>query len=461
MKRTGRLWVVAAAVACLVACGPKTKQSPLSGTAAVQDALRKQLATPEQLTDARRARDRVALAPGESVWLQAGTSKVLQLPRTVTRVSVGNPDIASVVVLGSRTVLVNAAPPTDGGQPATSMDGQTQTMGVSSFAPSPVRTGTARGPLVPPSVSQTTLIFWGPDDRPETHSLVVANFVGQQVMLEVTVAELNRTALEEHGIDIRQIGSSFASAYFMGGGLGPAIPGFATTVPPVPPVPLLPLTLGAESPNFVFRLPKNDITGFITLLQSEGMANILAQPTLLALSGQKAVFQVGGEIPIRIVTGFVADVEFKPFGTIVEFLPQVTEDGDILLTVEPEVSAPDFTNQVEDIPTFRTRRASTSVKLRDGETLAIGGLIQKVRRERVRGVPYLQDIPVLGYVFRETSFTEENTELVVIVTPRLAQPVPPGEPYELPTDRGPLTNEDIRTKPDEAEATRPRIPGIP
>ena len=229
-------------------------------------------------------------------------------------------------------------------------------------------------------MAETTLIFWGGDAAPDAHTLTVAGFIGEQVMLDVTVAEVNRTKLEQHGIDFRQIAEKFASAYFMGGGLGPAVPGFATTTPPIPPVPELPLSLGADRPNFVFRLPNQNITALIQFLQSNGLATIIAQPTILALSGQEALFQVGGEIPIRIVTGFVADVEFKPFGTIVQFLPRVSEEGDILLTVTPEVSQADFNSPVDGIPTFRTRRASTSAKLRDGETLVLGGLTQTTRR---------------------------------------------------------------------------------
>src|SRR5207245_5408563 len=134
-----------------------------------------------------------------------------------------------------------------------------------------------------------------------------------------------------------------------------------------------------------------NITALVQWLQAEGLATILAQPKLVAMSGQNAVFQVGGEIPIRIATGFATDVVFKPFGTIVTFVPRVTEEGDILLTVTPEVSQADFTSLVEGIPSFRTRRASTAARLHDGETLLIGGLLQNQRSENVIGVPYLQD----------------------------------------------------------------------
>jgi pilus assembly protein CpaC len=392
------------------------------------------------------------LAPGEAIWLQSGKSRVIQLSHAVTRVSIGNPDLAGVVVLSPRTILVNAKElpqqlGNDNDQGNT-MTGQGQRFGV--LSPKTL--------TPPPRMLETSIIVWDSANHADTHTLVVSDFLGQQVLLEVTVAELNRTALEERGIDFRQIGSAFASGYWMGGsGLGPQVPGFATTVPPVPPVGFLPLTFDQGRPQFVFNLPKENITGAINMLQTEGLATILAQPKILALSGQNAVFQVGGEIPIRIVTSFVADVEFKPFGTLVNFLPRITEEGDIVLTVTPEVSQPDFNSEVEGIPTFRTRRASTSARMRSGETLVLGGLVQDERIERVRGIPYLKDVPYLGYFFRNTQYSDEKTELMVIVTPHLVTPIGTNTPVD-DFDYDPLTKGDVKTKRDPAEVTRPRFP---
>src|SRR5207249_293137 len=157
------------------------------------------------------------------------------------------------------------------------------------------------------------------------------------------------------------------------GGVGPASGG---QVPPGQNQPLLPIATSDAAPVYAFNLPKTDITAFVQALQTEGLATVLAQPKILAMSGQNAVFQVGGEIPIRITTAFTTDIEYKPFGTLVNFIPRVSDEGDITLTVTPEVSEPDFSNTVEGIPIFRTRRASTSTRLRNGQTLVIGGLLQ-------------------------------------------------------------------------------------
>jgi pilus assembly protein CpaC len=382
---------------------------------------------------------------GETIWIQSGKSRILQFTSPIQRVSIGNPDIAGVVVLGPRTVMVNAKvlPRPQGSGGADAMELRLASVSNRPFTAEPL-------------MAETTLAVWEAGaPQPAVRTITVSESTNQQVLLEVTVAEINRTALEDHGIDIRQIGEKFASAYFLGGGLLPT----GVSFPPQIGQPLLPIGIGADGPNFVFRIPEYDITGFITVLQREGLASILAQPKILAMSGQPAVFQVGGEIPIRIVSGFAADVQFKPFGTLVNFVPRVSDEGDIVLTVTPEVSQPDYANKVEDVPSFITRRASTSARLRTGETLVVGGLLQDRRVERVRGIPYLMNIPALGYIFRNTSYDREKTELLIIVTPKLASPLAPGTDLALPTDRPPLQYNEIKTQPNPAEVTRPRVPG--
>jgi Flp pilus assembly secretin CpaC len=444
---------VLTAMAALQACNPrmtplsdqfKESMADWSAGKAVDDGLRRQIQAPEQSDSAGGSP--TVLAPGMPVWIQAGKSRIVQFQTPVRRVSISNPELAGIVVLGPTTLLINAKAPKDAPAPqALPFAAQSQDFGVVS--------ATTLTP--PPTVHETSLVVWDQSGIPSSHTIFVADFIDRQVMLEVTVAEVNRTSLEQHGIDFRQVGSTFSSNMFMGGGFGP-LEGLIVPIDDA----VSPLAQGLDRPNFAFRLPKDDITALIQVLQSEGMATILAQPKLLALSGQYAVFQVGGEIPIRIISAFVAEVEFKPFGTLVNFLPRVSEEGNIILTVTPEVSQPEFNNRVEGIPTFRTRRASTTARLGDGETLVIGGLMQTQRIEEVRGIPYLQDIPLVGFAFRNTNFFDEVTELMVIVTPHIVNPIAAGEMLSLPTDRPPLSNEEIRTKPEPFKATRPRFPGL-
>ena len=409
---------------------------------AVSDGIEKELMP----AGTEKKADGAPLEPGEPIWIRSGKTRILQLRGTVRRVSIGNPDLAGLVVLGPRTVMVNAKDLPKGG-------------GGEAAAPRAAGMVTGRTLTPEPHVAETTLVVWdGPGEAPDIHTLVIADFIDRQVMLEVTVAELNRTAMEDHGLNFRNMANSFVSAYFMGGGVGPLSGG---QVPPGQNQPLLPIRTSDAAPVYAFNLPKTDITAFVQALQTEGLATILAQPKLLAMSGQNAVFQVGGEIPIRVATGFSADIQFKPFGTLINFVPQVSDEGDIMLTVTPEVSQPDFNSPVEGIPSFRTRRASTSTRLRNDETLVIGGLLQTNRTESVSGVPYLQNLPLVGYIFRNTHYERQVTELMVIITPHLVHALPPGEDLTLPTDRGPLTSEEMKTKRDPAEVTRPRVPGMP
>ncbi len=445
--RPGRaISTVAASIVVLSSCS-MNRNAPVSkdfdeasgrpgATSTVTEGMQKETIPAEAAAAPSRAG--AMLEPGEAIWVRSGKSRVLQLKNAIKRVSLGDPSLAGIVVLGPRTIMVNAkeVPPIPGG-------------GGGGGAGATVGAVTGKTLTPEPHMAETTLILWDGSQTPDIHSLFIADFVDQQILLEVSVADLDRTALEEHGIDFRNAANAFVSAYFMGGGAGP-LGSFDPTATPLP------------RPTYAFNLPNNEnITAIIQLLQEEGLATILAQPKLVAMSGQNAVFQVGGEIPIRIATGFAADVVFKPFGTIVTFVARISDEGDILLTVTPEVSSPDFAHQVDGIPSFVTRRVSTATRLRNGQTLVIGGLLQRSRNELVSGVPYLQDIPAVGYLFRHTTYTDEVKELLVVVTPHLVAPMKPGTEVALPTDHPPLSYEDIRTKADPAEVTRPRIPGLP
>ncbi len=393
-----------------------------------------------------------SLRGGDTIWIQSGKSRVLELPYNVTRVSIGNPDLAGVVVLGPRSILINAKElptnPNDSGASSVSRSG---ILSSRTFTP-------------PPNMAETTVILWDAGNHTDAHTVFVTDFLAEQVLLEVTIAELNRTKMEVRGVDFQSLGTDPRFGYWLGGGpvpqltnfqptvLSPGADGFIGAIP-------FPLAVGgAENPTFVFQSKDGNLTALVTMLQTEGLATILAQPKIMALSGQNAVFQVGGEIPIRIVTSFSAEIEFKAFGTLVNFTPRITDNGDIILTVTPEVSQPDFNSLVEGVPTFRTRRASTSAKLREGETLVLGGLTQHSRIEQERGIPYVKDIPWVGQLFRDTMVTDEVNELMVIVTPHLVKNMPPETDLDLPTDRGPLTRDDVKTKPEEGTVTQPRLP---
>ena len=176
------------------------------------------------------------------------------------------------------------------------------------------------------------------------------------------------------------------------------------------------------------------------VVERNGLGKILAEPTLVARSGEMASFLAGGEVPIPIAQGGAfgsITIEFKKFGVGVAFTPTVLGPDRIHLEVAPEVSEPDFNIGTEvdgtRVPGFVTRRASTSVELKDGQSFAIAGLLSDVVRSAAAKYPLLGDIPVLGALFRSTQFQKNETELVIIVTPQLVKPLGP-PPHRLPTD---------------------------
>lgn len=265
----------------------------------------------------------------------------------------------------------------------------------------------------------------------------------QQVMLEVRFAEVNRTAGKDIGV------SAFANS---DNGKFRSVTGSGAQLVPDPDTGEGLLKLSAITDAFgIFRqrfsIGKLNIDATLNALESRGMAKTLAQPTLVALSGERASFLAGGEFPVPVAQQSSAGggngnqaitVEFKPFGVSLGFTPTVLGDKTISMIVEPEVSALDPTASITVgnivIPGLRTRRASTTLELRDGESFAIAGLLQKDFETTIKQVPILGSLPIIGSLFRSSGFKKGETELLIVVTPRLVAPIKPSQ-VRLPTDR--------------------------
>lgn len=262
----------------------------------------------------------------------------------------------------------------------------------------------------------------------------VINLLGvrdnQQVMLEVKIAEVNRTEAEKLGFDfqgaLRKSGSAWTQ--IMGGLIGGSPASLLLGKNPVSTG--LPFA-SSEGGSFLIDAEKKD-----------NVIKILAEPNIVAISGQEASFLVGGEIMIPVTSGVGGAVRLqsKQFGVGLIFQPTVLEEGRINLRVNPEVSELVSFQQVAStglgaivaVPTFKTRRISTTVQLRDGQSLAIGGLLQDNFREQIRRFPMLGEVPVLGALFSSSDYLMDKTELMIIVTPRLVQPLQPD--HGTPTD---------------------------
>jgi pilus assembly protein CpaC len=190
---------------------------------------------------------------------------------------------------------------------------------------------------------------------------------------------------------------------------------------------------------FLFR-PDINLGAAIKALQQRNVLQILAEPNVMAMNGTEASFLAGGEFPFPVVQGGAAvgavTIQFKEFGIRLNFKPDIMPDGLIRLKVSPEVSALDFANSLSisgfTIPSLTSRKATTEVELRDGQSFAIAGLIDNRLSEIVQKVPVLADVPILGNFFKSRAQNKNNTELLVMITPKLVAPLSPSQVPPLP-----------------------------
>src|SRR5690606_15206076 len=193
--------------------------------------------------------------------------------------------------------------------------------------------------------------------------------------------------------------------------------------------------------NLVARSATHNWFGNLSLLQNNGMARVLAEPTLVALSGQSASFLAGGELPIPVPQGLgTTTIEFKPFGIGLTVSPTVLSPDRIALKVAPEASELDYANAIPVIngdqttlmPALRTRKADTMIELGDGESFVISGLVSRETIASVSKVPFLGDLPIIGAFFRSMQYSQDERELVIVVTPHLVKPLARGTKVPLP-----------------------------
>ncbi|WP_338502759.1 type II and III secretion system protein family protein [Sphingomonas kaistensis] len=387
-------------------------------------------------------------------------SQVLRTDRPFAKALIGNPEIADVLPLTSSSLYVLGKK--TGTTSLTLYDRNNSLIAVMDVAVGPDVLGLRRqlSELIPASqigarLSNDSIVLEGivPSGPAADRAVQLASTyapgkvvnllsVGssQQVMLEVRFSEVKRSALQQIGV------STFVGSD--AGKLTGAIGGGAGLVGSGPP------TLGAITDSFgivsrTFRAFGTNFNLTLDALERKGAITTLAEPTLIALSGETANFLAGGEFPIPTVQGNggggtdtngsrAITVEFKPFGVSLAFTPTVLADGVINLVVAPEVSSIDPSASVIinglRVPGLQTRRAKSVVELRDGESFAMAGLIRKDFQDTIRQVPLLGSLPIIGTLFRSSGFQREETELVIIVTPRLVRPVLAGG-LKAPTDR--------------------------
>jgi pilus assembly protein CpaC len=395
--------------------------------------------------------------------LESGQNRLLIVSEEIARVAVADPNVADLKVVTPTQLLLTARGPgnTDltlwnrANQPlvvalrvARNLDGLRKQL-KELFPGENVKLSAAGDLLVLEGQVSDVRIPERIGEVARLHSKQVANLLQvtgqQQVQLEVRFAEVSRSALREMGVHFFHEKPGTRVAGMTGPGTSPgaflnsgnaSVPGTGGGGPPDV---LAPMFSNAFSLFFSQNFSGFPFSVTLNLLAENDLAKILAEPTLVTLTGQEAKFLAGGEMPIPVSSALgQVNVTWKKFGILLNFTPTVIGQDTIHLKLATEVSEPDPTLAVtvagSTIPGFASRQGETTVRLGDGQSFAIAGLLSDRSRSQVAKVPLLGSIPVLGALFRSTAYRRDETELLVVVTARLVHPVAPHELPPLPTD---------------------------
>jgi len=405
--------------------------------------------------------------------LRVGHSKVLQSTFAITRISVADPEIADIILISEKEVYVNALAP---GVTNLSLWGASrfttamvvveadvsllkeklhqilpkEKIGVEAAGDSVVLSGEVSGPVAQDTAISLALPFAGGKKEKVINLLHVGGV--QQVLVEVRLAEIARTMLDRMGINVNAISPKGNFGVQAINSLA-AITGLARTINPS----IGPAQGSSGAPGTVFTqgLSPNLTamagfmgggllwTMFFDVLKQNNLGRILAEPNLVTTSGTEANFLAGGEYPYPVPQsgvggGTTITIDWKKYGVMLRFIPTVLDDGKIAMKVDPEVSDLDFVNalvyQNITVPGLTVRRMSTHLEVKDGQTFAMAGLLKDEDRNVINKFPLVGDIPILGNLFRSSSWQRSQTELVVLVTPHIAKPLAPNA-ARLPTDK--------------------------
>ena len=388
----------------------------------------------------------------ERVVVSAGRSTVVPTDFAVTRIAVTNPEIADAVVVEPREILVDGKKSGTVSlivwgsgtrrqydivvEPSiTTLEQQLQVL----FPGEAINVSVSDEAIVLSGQVSSTAVMLRAGEIATSSSAkskvinmlqVPGGSESQQVMLQVRFAEVNRRALTELGVSLFATRSNFTARSTTQQFAAPAFDKDEGLV-------------FSDFLNLFYFNPKEGLGGVMRALQQRGGFQSLAEPNLIAYNGQEASFLAGGEFPVPVVQGATGTVTviFKEFGIRLNFKPTIA--GDVIrLKVRPEVSALDFANGITlegfRIPSLTTRRAETDVELRDGQSFAIAGLLDNIRQDDGAAIPILSKLPIIGALFKSKSDRVEETELMVLITPRLVRPLNPDEVPPLPTTIRPL-----------------------
>lgn len=326
-----------------------------------------------------------ATTPITPIDLPIGRSLPVTNAVSVTRVSIANPEIADVIVISDRELVINS-----------------------------IKAG------------ETDAIIWLADSSRVHYRISVHSPADRkQIAIGVKFAEVTRDALREIGLSglYRDDNVRAGTGSFSGGQQDPTGEGVLS---------------GTRFLSVLSDLGTDRVLAFLDAEERRGNARLLAEPNILAGNNEKATFLAGGELPIPVVQGFGGggaggqsgiSIQYREFGVRLEFVAEIISDSLVKLNVTPEVSSLDFSNAITiqgfRIPAFRTRRISSTLDLRRDQSFIISGLFTGEESQVRTGVPYLKDIPILGMLFSSSRFQRAESELIVVVTPVVVDPMRP------------------------------------
>ena len=399
-----------------------------AATMAVPGALRAQAFTPEV------------------VRLAAGESFLITRSAPLTKVSIADPGVADVVVVSATELVVNGKVAgttslmlwdTSGGRAHYSVKVNADAESLQEnlrrlFPDETFRVEASGGTVVLAGDVSSAMVSERMAEIAQTSVGEAATVSNQlsvpdpgQILLKVRFAEVSKSALEKAGVNLLRWSPGEVSGGWSSG--RPTGTGGAVSLPPSG---ALDLTL-SDAVNLFLINPNGDVGVFIQALKSNGVFRSLAEPNLLAVHGQEASFLAGGEFPYPVVQGGAnvgaVTIQFREYGIRLSFKPEILPSGNIRLHVAPEVSALDFGNgltlQGFNIPAILIRKAETEIELQDGQSFAIAGLVDNAMIQDIDKIPLLGDIPILGSLFRSKEVRNNRSELLVLVTPHIVQPL--------------------------------------
>ncbi len=384
-------------------------------------------------------------ATSDSIKVSVNRAIVMESDEPFAELSVANPGIADIATLSDRTIYVLGKSPGRTTLTLLGADGRLITNVDVQVSPDiaefkerlaeilpeeKIDVRTANGGIVLSGRVSSIRATARAMELAQRYSGAVSNMMivggSHQIMLKVRFAEMSRSVAKNLSSSIGIFGMS--GNVDVSAGAGSVIEG--GTVP----------TSNAQGRlGLAFSSGDLAISVLLEALESKGLVRTLAEPNLVALSGNEAHFLAGGEYPVPVAgDGGTTSIEFRPFGIEMTFKPTLIEDGLINLVIQTAVSSLDASNSIVsngiNVASFNKREAQTVVEIRDGQSMAIAGLLRDDFSDLVGQVPWLGDIPVLGALFRSADYSRKQSELVIIVTPHVVSPVD-GDALTLPTDR--------------------------